>query len=129
MSVSSAFTRQLYACVSIERMKGTSACPPRRIMRSPSLLDQRLGQLDAVPVGIEDVDEAHLPRQLEHDADVHVLAAEALRLGLDVADVDRRDAAFGIRLALRQCDPHVAVLQLRPAVVPVDERLLEPEQA
>ena len=48
-------------------------------------------QLDAVAVGIEDVDEAHLARQLDDDADPNVFAAQALGLGLHVLDVERGD--------------------------------------
>src|SRR5215218_1310556 len=102
-------------------MKGTSACPPRRIIRAPSLLYERLRELHTVSVRVEDVDEPHLSRQLQDDAHVDVLPAQALGLGLHVAHVDCRDAALRVRLSLGERDPHVAVLELRPAVVPVDE--------
>src|SRR5439155_10321207 len=81
-------------------------------------------KLDAIAVGIEHVDKAHLPCQLEHDADVDALLPQLLCRRLHVVDVDRRDPTLG-RLALGERDQHLAVLELRPLVAPVDERLLE----
>src|SRR5579862_5115671 len=93
-------------------MNDRSAWEPRRIIRS-SFCDV-LGQLDAVPVRIEDGD---------------ALVAQAGRGRLHVVDVDHRNAALALRLAFRQRDPHLAELELGPAVVPVDVRLFEAQEA
>src|SRR5579884_1075954 len=88
-----------------------------------------LRQLDAVAVGVEHVHEAHLPGELQHRPHLDALVAQPLRRGLHVVDVDRGDAARQRRLALGERDPHLALLELRPLVLPVDERLVEAEQA
>src|SRR4029078_9837320 len=88
--------------------------------------DQVLRELDAVPVGVVDVEQAHMAMELEHRADVDALVAQALRLGLQVIDVHVRDAAL-LGLALRDRDHHLAALQPGPALLPVDVCLLEAE--
>ena len=50
---------------------------------------QHLRELDPVSVRVEDVEQAHLAVQLEHDADVDARGAQTLGLRLDVVDVDR----------------------------------------
>ena len=59
-----------------------------------------LGELDPVPVGVVDVEQAHLALELEDDPDVHAGVAQAVGLRLQVVDVDVRDAAVLLRLAL-----------------------------
>src|SRR4029079_5208281 len=68
-------------------------------------------------------------RELDDDASLHALAAEAVRLGLDVVDVDHRDAGVRVRLAVRDRDVHRTAGERRPALVEVHERLVEAEQA
>src|SRR5581483_992543 len=82
-----------------------------------------------VAVGVEDVDEPHLSHELEHRADLDRLGAQPVCLGLDVVDVDRRHCAVRIRLALDDRDPHAVPLELRPLVLEIHVRLLEPEHA
>src|SRR3954447_8348101 len=110
-------------------MNGTSTGAPRRIIEAGASAKaasvERLGELDAVAVRVEDVHEPHLPGELDHDAYLDVVAAQPIGLRLHVVDVDGRDPAFGIRLALGQRDVHRAALELGPAVVPVDEGLVE----
>src|SRR5262249_54231394 len=103
----------------------------------PSLADHALSlssaggdvfcELDAVAVRIEHVQEAHLAVQLEDDADLDALVAELICRGLDVRDVDVRDAAVLLRLPLGEPDLHRAALELRPPVVGIEERLREAE--
>src|SRR5581483_7303000 len=64
-----------------------------------------------------------------HRADVDGLGAQSVCLRLDVLDVDGRNRAVGIRLALGDRDLHAAAFELRPLLVEVDGGLLEAEQA
>ena len=59
-------------------------------------------------------------------ADVDAVLPQSLGLGLHVVDVDVRDAASAAARP-RERDLHPAALELRPAVVGVDERLGEAE--
>src|SRR5205807_565395 len=86
-----------------------------------------LRKLDAVSVRIEDVEQAHLAVQLDDDADLDALGAQALGLRLQVVHVDVRHTAVLLRLALRETDVHLAVIQLRPAGLGVEEGLGEAE--
>src|SRR4051794_28080345 len=86
-----------------------------------------LRQLHAVAVRVVHVEQAHLPLQLEDDADVDAGAAQPLGLGLEVDHVDGGDGAVLLRLALREPELHLTVLQVRPALVEVDRELLEAE--
>src|SRR5262249_51279269 len=61
------------------------------------------------------------------DADLDALVAELICRGLDVRDVDVRDAAVLLRLPLGEPDLHRAALELRPPVVGIEERLREAE--
>ena len=61
-----------------------------------------LGQLDAVPVAVVDVEQAHLAVQLEHNADLDARGTQAAGLGLDVLDLDDGDRASRVGLALLQ---------------------------
>ena len=54
-------------------MNGTSAGEPLRI------IVEGLRELDAIAVGVEDVDDPHLPGELEHGADFDALARGAGR--------------------------------------------------
>src|SRR3954469_9156484 len=125
MSASNAFTRQPYACASIDFMNGTSAGEPLRIAASDI---QGLCKLHAVAVPVEDVDDSHLTGQLEHGADLDALVPQPGGIRLRVLDVDSRHAAAQRGLALGERDAHLTLLELRPFVVPVDERLVEAEQ-
>src|SRR5262245_5168782 len=93
---------------------------------SRSTGSELLGELDPVPVGVVDVEEAHLARQLEHDPDFDACVAQPLRLSLEVADVDVRDAVVR-QFALREPYLHLAATQRRPALLEVDGGLLEAE--
>src|SRR5579884_516666 len=106
-------------------MNVASAFDPRRITIASVL--ERLRELDAVAVRIEDVDDPHLPGQLEHGADLDALAAQPVGVRLHVVDVDHRHARLR-RLALRERDLHRAALELRELVLPVDVRLVEAQQ-
>src|SRR5690242_8174772 len=114
-------------------MKGTSSWPPRRITvipigsRMPKL--ESLRELDAVAVGIEDVDEQHLAGDLDDRADLDALVTQAGGLGPDVRDVHHRHARVRVGVALRERDVHFPVREGRPALVEIDRRLLEAEQA
>ena len=87
-----------------------------------------LGELDPVPVRVEDVDEPDLAVQLEHDADLDPRGAEPFCLGLHVGNLDVRDAAVLDRLALRERDLHLAVAEARPGAFVLVVGLLEPER-
>src|SRR5919106_6802830 len=52
-----------------------------------------LPELDAVAVRVDDLEQTHLAVELEHDADVDALLAQAFSLCLDVVDLYVRDAA------------------------------------
>ena len=65
--------------------------------------------------------------QLEDDAHLDPRLAQPLGLALHVGHVDVGDAARLVRLALGERDLHPAVREPRPAVVEVDEDLLEAE--
>ena len=67
-------------------------------------------------------------KDLDDDTDVHAGGAELLRFGLHVVDVDVRDDAVVLRLALGEPDLHRASLDVRPALLEVDGALLEPER-
>src|SRR5688572_16781004 len=99
----------------------------RMSCRLPRLINaELLDELQAVAVGIEDVQQPHLVVDLEHGPDLDVVRAEPLGLALRVVDVDRRDAGL-LRLTLCECDPHPAALELRPPALGVEVRLGEPE--
>src|SRR5438876_220169 len=66
------------------------------------------------------------PRWLGTTATVNSGFAQPLRLVLQVGDLDVRDAVLA-RLALREPDLHLSVLERRPAPVEVDRDLLEAE--
>src|SRR5579884_3996775 len=102
-----------------------SCGPPRRTNDRASVVEG-LGELNAIAIRVEYVAEAHLSCQLQDDADVDLFGAEAVRFGLDVLDVDHRDARLALRrgLALGDGDVHLVARELRPAVVEVDERLV-----
>ena len=85
-----------------------------------------LRELDSVAVGVVDVDEPHLPVQLDDRADVDALRAQPLGLRPEVRTRPRDSALLAARL--RERDLHLAALELRPARRPVDERLLEAER-
>ena len=108
----------------MSRRKRASCGVPGRITGA-----ELLHELEAVAVGVEDVEDAHLVMELEHGADVDVLAPKTFGLRLDVVDVDRGDASVLLRLALRDRDVHLSALELRPAAFVVDVRLLEAELA
>src|SRR5919206_4506948 len=86
-----------------------------------------LGKLDAISVGVVDVEQPHLAVQLEDDADLDSRRPKPLRLRLHVLDVDVRDAAVLLRLALREADLHLASAELRPAALGVEVGLREAE--
>src|ERR671936_160712 len=86
-----------------------------------------LRKLDAVPVRVVDIEQAHLAVELEHGADLDPLAAQPVGLGLDVVDIDRRDARLLVRLAFGERDLHPPALEARPAPLVVDVRLRDPE--
>src|SRR3954452_4391868 len=87
---------------------------------------QLLRELDAVAVGVVDVEEAHHAlRDLDDDADLDALVAQAVGLCLHVLDVDVRYDAVVARVALGEADLHRAALQVRPALLEVDGHLLE----
>src|SRR6266567_1094252 len=90
---------------------------------------ERLRELDAVAVGVEHVDDAHLAGELDHCADLDVLGAQPIGLGLDVVDVDHCHPAAGVGVALGDGDVHRASPEGRPAFVKIDEGLFEPENA
>src|SRR5579859_4189882 len=122
----------------MSRRKRWSCGPPGRITagdygsartkRRISVLrsDQILRELDAVAVRVIDVEQAYVAVQLEHRPDRDTRLAQTCRLGPDVLDVDVCDTAV-LRLAFGQRDLHLASLKARPALLPVDEELLEPE--
>src|SRR5262249_45238623 len=86
-----------------------------------------LRELDAVAVGVVDIQEAHLVVELEHGSDVDALAAQPFSLRLDVVDVDRRDAGVFVGIALGERDLHFAVHQPCPAALFVEIGLREAE--
>src|SRR5262245_3956510 len=69
---------------------------------------ERLRELDAVAVRVEDVDDPHLAGELDHRADPDPLVSEAVGLRLDVVDIDHRDAALRVGLARGEGDVHAA---------------------
>src|SRR5439155_7286387 len=99
------------------------AMPPASLMPSGS---QVLRQLQAVAVGVVDVQEPDLAVQLEHDTDVDACRAQPLGLGADVVDVDGRGPAL-LGLALGQRDLHLPALELGKARLGVVGRLGEAE--
>src|SRR5918995_733134 len=109
----------------MSRRKRTSCWPPSRIIESRVLGDV-LAELDAVPVGVDDLEQAHLAVQLEHDAHLHPLGPQARRFVLHVLDLDVRDSPR-FRLAGRQRALQAAPFQLRPAVGGVEHQLREAE--
>src|SRR5204863_9581999 len=86
---------------------------------------QLLRELDPIPVRVVYVEQSHLALELEDDADVHAGVAQPLRLRLQIFDIDVRDGAVLLRLALGEAELHLAVLQVRPALDEVDGGLLE----
>src|SRR4051812_30387843 len=79
---------------------------------------QLLRELDPVAVRVVDVEEAHHAlRDLDDDADLDALVAEAVRLDLHVDDVDVRDGAVRLRIADGEPELHVTATEVRPALV------------
>src|SRR5687767_7204572 len=109
----------------MSRRKRTSCWPPSRIIAS-RLLGDVLAELDAVAVRVDDLEQAHLAVELEHDAHLDPLGSEPRRFLLHVLDLDVRDSPL-LRLAGRQRDLHAASLELRPAVGRVEHQLREAE--
>src|SRR5215471_14455618 len=85
-----------------------------------------LRELDPVAVGIVDVEQAYLARQLEDDPDLHADLTQPLRLALEVAHIDMCDTGLR-RLALCEPDLHLTASEVRPARLEIDGDLLEPE--
>src|SRR5919204_498924 len=108
------------------RTRGCASAAPAAA--ATSARGKLLGELDTVPVRVEDVQEADLAVQLEDDADLDPLRAQPLRLGLQVGHVDVRHAAVLLRLAPREADLHVAAPEPRPAALGVEVRLGEAER-
>src|SRR4029453_4490563 len=102
----------------MSRRNRTSWRLPRLI--TPKLLDE----LHPIAVGIEDVQQPHFVVDLEHGADLDVLGAKALCLGLRVFDVERRDAGL-LGLAFSKGDLHGAPFELCPPAALVEVRLGE----
>src|SRR5579872_1642880 len=111
----------------MSRRKRWSWRPPGRVTFGRLRPDEVLRELDAVAVRVVDVDEPHVAVQLEHRADLDPGLAEAVGLGADVVDVDMRYTAL-LGLAFGERDVHLASLEARPALVPVDEQLAEAER-
>src|SRR5918994_6436748 len=107
----------------MSRRKRTSCWPPSRII-GLGLPADVLAELDAVSVQVDDLEQAHLAVQFEHDPHLAPLGAQARGLRLHVVDLDVRDAAL-LRLAGGQRDLHPAPLELRPTVVRVEHQLGE----
>src|SRR5581483_7858569 len=95
----------------------------RSIARRPSEL---LRELDAVAVRVEHVQEPHLSGELEHDPDLDAGFPQPALL-LQVLDVDVRDGALGLRLALSKPELHRSAPQVRPPLREVDRSFLEAE--
>src|SRR6478735_3059530 len=115
----------------MSRRKRTSWLPTgRSIVRSlegrrARPCSELLGELYAVAVRVEHVEQPHLALQLEHDADLETGLAKPFCFELHVGDVDVSDPAVVARLSLGQPDLHLAVLQQRPALGEIDTGLLE----
>src|SRR4051812_41845604 len=108
------------------RRRPTGAAP---VAASSSASGKLFGKLDAIAVRVEDIEQPDLAVQLEHGADFDPLAAEAIGLGLDVLDVDRRDTGLFLRFALRDRDLHLAAHEPRPAALLVQVGLHEAKLA
>src|SRR6478736_3683328 len=112
----------------MSRRKGTSRAPPDLIIAASLWRSGKLfGKLDAVAVGVVDIEHAHLAVQLQHRADLDALGAEAVCFGLDVRHVHGRYSGLALGLALRDRDIHRAALQRRPAACLVEVGLPEAE--
>src|SRR5579862_8287981 len=104
------------------RKRASCLSAGRSIARRPSEL---LRELDAVAVRVEHVQEPHLSGELEHDPDLDAGFPQPARLLLQILDVDVRDGALGLRLALSEPELHRSAPQVRPPLREVDRSLLE----